>query len=160
MACGILVPQPGVRPEPLGWECQVQDVGLSENSWLQGILIGEISPGSLHLDSKTQPLNCLQSPVLDTSLQTTSKTGTQPHPLAERLPKVVLSLQTPQNTLPEVALPIRRTRSISTHQSAGTSPSYQEAYTSHWTNLTHWGQTPEARRTMTLQAAERRPQTQ
>ena len=43
----------GVSPEPLGWECWVQDAGLPENSWPQGILIGESSPGSLHLNSKT-----------------------------------------------------------------------------------------------------------
>ena len=37
------------------------------------------------------PHNCLQAPVLDTLWQTTSKTGTQPHPSADRLPKVILS---------------------------------------------------------------------
>ena len=42
------------------------------------------------------PLNDQQSPVLDTPCQRTSKTGTQAHPLAERLPKITLSSQTPQ----------------------------------------------------------------
>ena len=36
--------------------------------------------------------------MLDTLCQTTSKTGTQPHPLAQRLPKIVKRPQTPQNT--------------------------------------------------------------
>ena len=107
------------------------------------------------------PLNCLPAPVLNATHQTTRETGTQTHPSAERLSKVVLSLQTPQNTPPDVTLPVRGKRSSSTHQNAGTRPSHQEAYTSHWTNnLTHWGQIPEARGTTTLQPAERRPQTQ
>ena len=104
--------------------------------------------------------NCLQASVLNAPSQTTNKTGTKTHPSADGLPQVALSPQTPQNTPPDVALPIRGTRSSSTHQNIGTSPSHQEAYTSHWTNLTHWGQTPEARGTTTLQPAERRPQTE
>ena len=103
--------------------------------------------------------SCLQAPVLNASCQTTSKTGTQTHPSTDRLPKVVLSSQTSQNTPPETALPIRGTISSSTHQNTGTSPSHQEAYTSHWTNLTHQGQT-QPRGTMTLQPVEKRPQTQ
>ena len=43
-------------------------------------------------------LNDHQATVWDTLRQTTSKTGTQPHPLAERLPKNIISSQTPQNT--------------------------------------------------------------
>ena len=104
--------------------------------------------------------NCPQAPMLDTSCQTTSKTRTQAHPSADRLPKVIASSQTPQNTPSDKALSIRRTRSSSTHQNTGTSPCHQKAYTGHWTNITHWGQTPEARGKMTLQSAERRPQTQ
>ena len=45
--------------------------------------------------------------MLDTPWETTSKTGTQTHPLAERLPKIIISSQTPQNTPPDVALPTR-----------------------------------------------------
>ena len=45
--------------------------------------------------------------------QTTSKSGTQPHPLAERLPKIILSTQTPQNTPLDVVLPIRNTNPAS-----------------------------------------------
>ena len=90
----------------------------------------------------------------------TSETRTQTQQSADRLLKVILSPQTPQDTQPDAALPIRGQRSSATHQNAGTSPSHQEAYTSHWNNLIQWGQTPEARGIMTLQPAERRSQTQ
>ena len=46
--------------------------------------------------------NHQQATLLGTLCQTTSKTGTQPHPLAERLPKIIISSQTPQNTAPDV----------------------------------------------------------
>ena len=44
------------------------------------------------------PLNDQQAPVLDTPCQTTSKTGTKHHPLAERLPKIIISSDTPKHT--------------------------------------------------------------
>ena len=69
------------------------------------------------------PLNDQQAPVLDTLCQTTSKTGTQPHPLAKRLPKIIIRPQTPQNTPPDVELPTRKTRSSLIHQNTRTSPS-------------------------------------
>ena len=47
-----------------------------------------------HLQDLAPP-NCLQAPVLNTPCQTTSKTRKQTHPSADRLPKVVLSPQTP-----------------------------------------------------------------
>ena len=53
----------------------------------------------------------------------TSKTGTQPHPLAERMPKIIIRSQIPQNTPPDVVLPTRKTRSSLIHQNSGTSPS-------------------------------------
>ena len=46
----------------------------------------------------------------------TSKTETQPHPLADRMPKIIISSQTPQNTPPDVVLPTRKTRSSLIHQ--------------------------------------------
>ena len=60
----------------------------------------------LHLEEEPMtgwpPLRCLcdktatqTAPVLEASCQTTSKTGTQPHPSADRLPKFLLSSQTP-----------------------------------------------------------------
>ena len=105
-------------------------------------------------------LNDQQAIVLDTLCETTSKTGTQPHPLAERLPKIIVRPQTPQNTPPDVDLPARKTRSSLIRQNTGTSPLHQEAYTTHWTNLSHWGQIPKTTGTTNLQPAKRRPQTQ
>ena len=106
------------------------------------------------------PLNDQEATVLDTLCQTTSKTETQNHPSAERLPKFVISSQTPQNTPPDAVLPMRKTRSSLIHQNTGTSPHHQEAYTIHWTNLPHWGQTPEITGTTNLQPVKQRPQTQ
>uniref|UniRef100_A0A8C0DRL0 Calmodulin-lysine N-methyltransferase n=1 Tax=Balaenoptera musculus TaxID=9771 RepID=A0A8C0DRL0_BALMU len=57
--------------------------------------------------------------------------GTQPHPLAERLPKIIVSSQTPQNTSSDAILPTRKTRSSLIHQNTGTSPLPQETYTTH-----------------------------
>ena len=119
----------------------------------------ELSQRSLSQRQNPAPPNGQQAVVLDAQCQTTSKTGTQPHPLAEKLPKIILSSQTPQNTPPDAALPTRKTRSSPTQQNTGTSPLHQEAYTSHWTNLTHWGQTPKTTGTMNLQPVKRRPQT-
>ena len=106
------------------------------------------------------PLNNQEAIVLDTLCQTTSKTGTQAHPLAERLPKIIIRSQTPQNTPPDMVLPTRKTRSSLIHQNTGTSPLHQEAYTTHWNNLSHWGQTPKAMGTTNRQPVKRRPQTQ
>ena len=140
---------------------------LSPGSWnaREFLAPGNINWQELSQRSPSQlqhraPRNCLKAPVLNTKCQTTSKTGTQTHPSAVRLLKVILSPQTPQNKPPDAALPIRWKRSSYTHQNAGTSSSHQEAYTSHWTNLTQWGQKPEARGNTTLQPVERRPQTQ
>ena len=119
--------------------------------------ISQRSP-SQHQDPAS--LNDQQAPVLDTSCQTTSKTGTQPHPLAERLPKIIIRPQTPQITPPDVDMPTRKTRSSLIHQNTGTSPLHQEAYTTHRTNLSHWGQTPKTTGITTLQPVKRRPQTQ
>ena len=104
--------------------------------------------------------NGQQVPVLDAPCQTTSKTGTQPYPLAERLPKIILSSQTHQNTPPDMALPSKKTRSSPIHQDTGTSPLHQEAYTSYWTNLTYWGQIPKTMGLTNMQPTKRRHQTQ
>ena len=118
--------------------------------------ISQRSP-SQHQDPAS--LNDQQATVLDTLCQTTSKTGTQPHPLAQRLPKIIRP-QTPQNTPPDVDLHTRKTRSSLIHQNTDNSPLHQEAYTTHWTNLSHWGQTPKTTGTTNLQPAKKRPQTQ
>ena len=98
----------------------------------------------------------LQAPVLDTSHQATNKTGMQKCSSVDRPSKLILSSQTCQYTPADTALPIRRKKLSSTHQKTNTSPSSQEAYTSHWTNLTHQGQRPESRGTI-LQSVETRP---
>ena len=74
----------------------------------------------------------------------------QPHPLAERLPKIIIRSQAPQNTPPVVVLPTRKTRSSLIHQNTGTSPLHQKAYTTPWTNLSHWGKTPKTTCTHSL----------
>ena len=152
----VLVLQPGVRPEPLRWENQVQDTDPPETSRPHVISNGKSSLTDLH-HWDPAPLNDQQATVLETLCQTTSKTGTQPHPLAERLPKIIISSQTTQNTPPDAVLPTRKTRSSLIHQNTGTSPLQQEASTTHWINLSHWGQTPKTTGTMKLQRAERRP---
>ena len=156
----ILVLQPGVRAVPLRWESQVEDVGPQETSQLHVISNGENLP---EISISTPRPSSTQRPAsysADTLCQTTSKTGTQPHPLAERLPKIIRSSQTPQNTPLGAVLPTRKTRSSLIHQNKGTSPLHQEAYTTHWTNLTHWEQTAKTEGTTNLQAVKRRPQTQ
>ena len=50
----VLVLQPGVRPVPLRWESQVQDIGPPETSQLHVISNGESSPKDLHLNAKTE----------------------------------------------------------------------------------------------------------
>ena len=77
------------------------------------------------------PLNDQQATVLAILWQTTSKTGTQPYPLAKRLPKIIIMSQKPQNMPPDAVLPTRKTRPSPTHQNTGTIPLHQEAYTTH-----------------------------
>ena len=50
----ILVLWPGVGPEPLRWESQVQDIGPPETTQPHIISNGESSPRDLHLKAKTQ----------------------------------------------------------------------------------------------------------
>ena len=148
----VLVLWPGVRPEPLRCESQLQDIAPPETAQPHIISVSKSSPRDLCLSLCLNPAppHSQQAPVLDAPCQTTSKTGTQTHLLAERLPKIILSSQTPRKTPPDMALPTRKTRSSPTHQNTGTSPLHQEAYTTHWTNLIHWGQTPETTGTTNL----------
>ena len=50
----VLVLRPGVRPEPLWWETQVQDIGPPETSRPHIISNGKRSPVDPHLNAKTQ----------------------------------------------------------------------------------------------------------
>ena len=143
----LLVLQASVRAVPLKWESQLKDTGPQETSQLHVISNGENLP---EISISTPRPTSTQRPVSysaghPTLCQTTSKTETQPHPLAERLPKIIIRSQTPQNTPPDVDLPTRKTRSSLIHQNTGTSPLHQEAYTTATTDL---------------QPAKRRPQTQ
>ena len=54
VADGVLVLWPGVRPESLRWENQVQDIGPPETSRPHVISLGKGSPRDLHLNTKTQ----------------------------------------------------------------------------------------------------------
>ena len=145
--CEVMVLWLGVKPKPPWWENRVPDPG--NINW------HELTQRSSSRPQDLAPPICLYVPRLNSSWQTNSKTRTQAHPSADGLPKVILSSQTPQNTSPKVALPIRETRPSSIYERAGTSPSHQDAYTNPWTNLTHWGQTSVARGTLTLQPVER-----
>ena len=122
----LLVLQPGVRAVPLRWESQLQDTGPQETYQLHVIPNGKNLP-----EISISTLNEQQATVLGTLCQTTRKTGTQPHPLAERLPKIIIRPQTPENTPPDVDLPTRKTRPSLIHQNTGTSPLHQEDYTTH-----------------------------
>ena len=54
LADRVLMLWPGVRPEPLRRESQVQDIGPQETSWPHIISIGKSSPRDLRLNTKTQ----------------------------------------------------------------------------------------------------------
>ena len=123
MADSVLVLRPGVRPVPLRWESRVQDIGPPETTRLHVISNSESSHRDLYLKANLAPLKDKQATLLDTPCQTTSKRGTQPHPLAERLPKMIIRSQTPQNTPSDAVQPTRKTRSSIIHQNTGTIPS-------------------------------------
>ena len=91
------------------WESRVQDGGPPETSWLHVISSSESSPKDLHLNTKSQ-LHSMTSKLQCWTpyAKKTSKTGTQPHPLAERLPKIIIRSQTPQNTPADAVLPTER----------------------------------------------------
>ena len=88
------------------------------------ILIGVSSPGGHHFGTKTWPYpTAYRFQCWNTSGQTTSRLGT---PLsADRWPTAILKTQPPLNILLDMTLPNRRTRSSSTQQWEGTSPSHQ-----------------------------------
>ena len=127
----FLVLQPGIRAVPQRWESQLQDTGPQDTSQLHVIPNDENLPG---ISISTRRPSFTQRPaslVLDTLCQTTSKTGTQPHPLTERLLNIIIRPQTPQNTPPDVNLLTKKTRSSIIQQNTGTSPLHQEAYTTN-----------------------------
>ena len=82
----------------------------------------ELSQKSLSQCKDPAPPNGQQAPVLDVQYQSTNKTRTHSYPLEDRLPNIILSSQTPQNTPPDAALPTKMTRSSPTYQNTGSSP--------------------------------------
>ena len=146
MACGILIPQSQVEPEALGWESWVQDTRLLENSWSQGVLISGNSHKDLHLDPRLGTTPLLASPRAECLTQTTSKTRIQTQSLLDRLPTDILE----HNHLTQPCPSEGKKNSTSSHQDASTSPSQQEADTSHWTNHGHQGQRTKAKGAVTL----------
>ena len=114
---------PGVRPVPLRWESRVQDIGPPETSRLLIISNGKSFPRDLHLNANTQLHSTTSKLVLNTLHHKTSKTGTQPHALAEKLPKIIIRSQTPQNTPPDAVLPTRKTRPNSSTRTQAPVPS-------------------------------------
>ena len=81
-------------------------------------------------------------------------------PISREAAKIIIRSQTPQNIRLDVVLPTRKTGCSLIHQNTGTSPLHEETYTTHWTNLSHWGQTPKTTGATNLQPVKRRPQTQ
>ena len=79
-------------------------------------------------------------------------------PITEnRMLKVILNSQPPQNIAFDIALHTRGIRPSSTHQRVGTSPSY----TGPWINLTHQGAEARSKRNYDPAACgEERPKTQ
>ena len=127
----LLQLQPAIRAVPVRWESQVQDTGPQDTSSSMKYQTTKISQRSPSQCQDPAPLNDQQATVQDTLSQTISNTGTQPNPLPQRLLKIIVRPQTPQNTPPDMDLPTRKTRSSLIHQNTGTSPLYQEAYTTH-----------------------------
>ena len=162
----ILVLQPGLQPVvqpvllravPLRWESQVQDTGLQQTSKPHVISNSENLP-EISI-SKSRP-SSTQNPSSSSTghpMPNNYQDRNTPHPLAQRLPKIIIRPQTPQNTPPDVDLPNRKTRSSLIHQNTGTSPLHQEAQTTHWTTLR---QTPKTTGTTNPQPGKRRHQTE
>ena len=139
----VLVLWPGVRPEPLRWESWVQDTGPPGTSQPHVISVSKSSPRDLHRNAKGQ-LHSTASKLQCWTLHAKQLARVeQNHTQYQRLPKIILSLKTPQNTPPDAVLPTRKTRSGPTNQNTGTSPLHHEAYTTPWTNLTHCRHTPK-----------------
>ena len=101
-----------------------------------------------------------QAPVLECLRPIKQQVRMQPSTSAVRLSKVILRSQPPLNTSFNRTLPNRRKRLSSTQYWADTSSSYQEAYTSPWTNLTYQGADTRSKKTRTQQVVEWRLQTQ
>ena len=83
--------QPGIRAMPLRWESQVQDTGPQETSQLHVISNGE---NFSEISISTPTPSSTQWP--ESYSPGHHIPYTQTHPLAERLPKIIVRPQTPQ----------------------------------------------------------------
>ena len=121
--------------ETLGWKPWVQDTRLLKKYWPQGILISENSHKDVHLYLRPGTTPIAGSARLKmprpNNRQCKNTNSITNHPLTQLCPSEGHKL-------------------ASFHQNTGTSPSQHEAFISHWTNLTHWGQRPKTKGTMTL----------
>ena len=119
------------------------------------------TPGHCHFGTETcpHPTAC-RLQCWDASGQTTNSVGTQPHPSADRVPKVILSPQLPLNTPLDMALAIRgKDPAPSTSGQVPVPPTRKPAQAPQPTSPTR-EQTPEAKGTTILQPAEQRTQMQ
>ena len=135
MTCGVSVPQAKIWPEPLEWKFWIQDSGLPDTYWLQGVLIIENSHEDLHLYLGPGITQLPAAPSARHLTQPTSKTKIQNQSLVEKL-----ATDTPKPTTSHNPVHQRKKKLTSSYQNADTSPSQHKAYTNHWTHLTHWGQ--------------------
>ena len=126
MACRVSVPQAKTGPEPLEWKLWIQDSGLPETYWHQGVLIIENSHEDLHLYLRPGITQLPAAPSARHLTQPTSKTKTQTQSLVERP-----ATDTPKSTNSQV-LSIRGGKKLtSSYQNADTSPSQHKADTNH-----------------------------
>ena len=152
--------QPGVRAGPLRWESQLQDTGPQETYQLHVISNGEISQRSPSQCQDPAPLNDQQATVLDTLCQTTSKTGTQPHPLAERLPNFKIRPQTPKTHHQTWTWPPERQDPASSTRIQAVVPPNRKPIQPTEPTLANGDRQQKKPEATNLQPLKRRPQTQ
>ena len=135
MACCVFILWPEVGLETLGWKHWVQDTRLLKKYWPQGILISENSHKDFHLYLRpgTTPI------AGSTHLK-------MPHPNNRQYKNTnsIINRYFKTHHLTQLC-PSEGDKLTSFHQNIGTSPSQHEAFISHWTNLTHWGQRPKTK---------------
>ena len=104
----------------------------------QRIPISVSSPRGCHFGTENWPHPTAYRPPVLGCLRPNNQQGGNTAPTSSRqAAKFVLSQQPPMKTHFDMAMLTRRTRLISTHQWAGTSPSHQQSCRSQWTNLNH-----------------------
>ena len=105
------------------------DIGPPGTSQLHIISNDESSPRDLHLNAKTQLHSTTSKLQCWTPYAKQLQDRNTNPPLAERLPKIIIRSQTPQNTPPDAVLPNRKTRASLIHENTDTSTLHQEDYT-------------------------------